>query len=464
MLHSFATLAALLALANAAPAHSGTLKLDFTKRVGEPGHPSRHSPSLGKDTPKAILKNHLVFYDTEITLGTPLKTFTVDLDTGSSDLWVAADGRNGSYNPNNSSSYQEYKPGFSIGYVDGSHAEGNWVKDTIGFGGATISEFIFAAADKVASTQQVFGIGYPALEASSTNPHGDPFTYDNFPIRLAKDGIINTPSYSLYLNNLDADSGSVLFGGVDTSKFSGELTILQTLPEPYSQTTAEFLVTLDSIDVSVDNKSTNVLDKTRHVLLDSGTTLTYLPTETYQTLVSTLGLVDSVDYGAGTTKKHVDELIAKNVVITYTLQGQTIAVPAAQLFYLITDRYGNKVYFDQDGQTEEFYGFLCADGSDGDKNNAPETISYIFGDSFLRSAYVVYDIANDIIALGQADYDKTEGSIVPIQTGSEGIPSATSASVTATWTRNEPITTSAPEVSTVVPYTNSGVPQTTTMW
>lgn len=461
MINSFTKLAALLAIANAAPAPApapasgsspapGTLKLDFTKRIvdapAEAPHPNPnlpYNPSKPAAEPHASLQNHLIYYDTEITLGTPPQKFTVDLDTGSSDLWVAADKSKGAYNPKLSSTYQDYKPGFSIYYGDGSHAAGDWVKDTLSFGGASVSDFVFAAATNVSSDLQIFGIGYKSNEASGFHGEqvGETFHYDNFPIRLAQQGTINTPAYSLYLDSIDSNTGSVLFGGVDTSKFSGELAILKTLKDsPQAPSPNEFLVTLDEVNISVDGKTTNALDKTRHVLLDSGTTLTYVPTETYQTLLNTFGLYDDYRYGPGTTLDHINELKAKNAVVSYTFQGKKIEVPVAQLFYPATDNWGNQLYVKQNGKNTEYWQFLIFDGSDGDQYDPPSEIAYIFGDSFLRSAYVVYDIGSDVIALGQADYNKKEGSIVPIQKGSSGIPSATSATG-ATWSINQPITT-----------------------
>ena len=36
-----------------------------------------------------------------------------------------------------------------------------------------------------------------------------------------EDKIINTVAYSLWLNDLDASTGSILFGGIDTEKYTG---------------------------------------------------------------------------------------------------------------------------------------------------------------------------------------------------------------------------------------------------
>ncbi|KAG5354875.1 Acid protease [Yarrowia sp. B02] len=435
-MRSFSTLAALLAVVQAAPANSGTLKVNFTKRAEAP----EELFSFAKVASPAALHNHIMYYDTEVLLGTPPQKFTVTLDTGSGDLWVPEDGREGAYNPNKSSSYEYYKPGFSIFYGDGSRAQGDWVKDTVQYGGVSVSGFVFAAAKITTSPLSVFGIGYAANEASAFQ-QDDKFNYDNFPARLAKDGIISTPAYSLYLDSLDSSSGSVLFGGVDTSKFSGDLAILKTLKDQdFEKTPAEFLVTLDSVETSVGGNVTNALDKTRHVLLDSGSALTYVPPQTFQTLVNSLGLLET-PVGFGTIKKHLDELRSQKAMVNYSFQGKKIAVPVDQLFTLAQDNQKNQYYVSEDGKGVEFYLFLVAAGSDGTDYDPATHVKFIFGDSFLRAAYVVYDLGSDVIGLGQADYSGKKGSIEPIKAGSSGIPSATPASGT-TWSVNHPITTS----------------------
>jgi hypothetical protein len=51
--------------------------------------------------------------------------------------------------------------------------------------------------------------------------------------------------------------------------------------------------------------------------------------------------------------------------------------------------------------------------------------SIILGDSFLRSAYVVYDLENNEIAIGQTVFNATSSNIKPIPSGS-GLPGVSS--------------------------------------
>jgi hypothetical protein len=61
----------------------------------------------------------------------------------------------------------------------------------------------------------------------------------------------------------------------------------------------------------------------------------------------------------------------------------------------------------------------------------------LFGDTFLRSAYVVYDLDNNRIALAQTDFNATGSNVVAFPSQGAPIPSATSASNEAQVTQTE---------------------------
>lgn len=71
----------------------------------------------------------------EVDIGTPAQKFTIDFDTGSSDLWVpsssckSCDGQH-SYNPSKSSKSKKQSGSFTISYGDGSSASGTPYTDT----------------------------------------------------------------------------------------------------------------------------------------------------------------------------------------------------------------------------------------------------------------------------------------------------------------------------------------------
>lgn len=76
----------------------------------------------------------------------------------------------------------------------------------------------------------------------------------------------------------------------------------------------------------------------------------------------------------------------------------------------------------------------------------------LFGDTFLRSAYAVYDLINNKIALANTDFNATDSNIVPFASQGAAIPSAGTAantgSVSATATGLPRVDNSATAVPT----------------
>ncbi|KAM9894739.1 hypothetical protein OXX69_011270 [Metschnikowia pulcherrima] len=313
----------------------------------------------------------------------------------------------GSFNTAESDSFNlnSTAPDFLIHYADETYASGVWGHDYVDFGSSNVSDCSFAVANDTSSHIGVFGIGLAELEMtySSNSSTTTPYTYENFPVRLKSTGQINKVMYSLYLNSADAQSGSVLFGAVDHAKYSGQL---QTVPvvnrySEYYDNPLRFDIVLDSI--TLENSSQNVTVSTSHIpaLLDSGTTLTYLPTDFLYSLVSSLGGWYSfsgyyrVSCSYNTTTAHA----------VFNFSGAKIRVPMADLILSSQS--------------------LCYLGVVGlSFSNSSSSPYAILGDNFLRSAYVVYDLEDYEISLAQAEFSDTED----IEVVSSSVPSAVRAS------------------------------------
>ncbi|GEQ68569.1 hypothetical protein JCM33374_g2237 [Metschnikowia sp. JCM 33374] len=112
------------------------------------------------------------------------------------------------------------------------------------------------------------------------------YQYENFPIRLKRTGVIKKVAHSIYLNDTECTSGTVLFGSVDHTKYYGQL---QTVPiinlysTSFSAPVALF-IGLDSITLGDSNENIGIYNETIAALLDSGTTLTYLTSDWWTSL------------------------------------------------------------------------------------------------------------------------------------------------------------------------------------
>ena len=111
-----------------------------------------------------------------IQIGTPAVTFQLDLDTGSSDLWVFGSSVSGAssnhtiYNPETSSTSQTTSDTWTISYGDGSSASGNVYTDTVSLGDITAPAQAVEMATQVSSEfLQTSGDGLMGLAFETLN-------------------------------------------------------------------------------------------------------------------------------------------------------------------------------------------------------------------------------------------------------------------------------------------------------
>lgn len=418
-----APLASALTLAPRAP-KPAVVKADIVRRA--PSNPIAHDRSRfarRSGTVTTTLDNEETLYFANITIGTPGQSLSVTVDTGSSDLWVntpdsslCGSQRNGgcqggTFSQSSSSSARVVNSDFNISYVDGSGASGDYVSDTMTIAGTTLDSFQFGVANQSSSRQGVLGIGYASDEVQSLYAGDD--TYPNLPLALVNAGAINSAAYSLWLNDLDASTGQILFGGVDSAKYEGDLVTVPVLKESGSY--YDLVVALSG--VSYDGKSiAGSGDLPAAVLLDSGTSLIYLPDAIVNSLYNEVQVV--MDNGmpyADCSNANSD----KN--LSFTFSGKTINVPVNELYLSAgTDSNGNPVTF-QNGNEACIFG-VASSGS----------TTPLLGDTFLRSAYVVYDLQNNEISLAQTDFNATGSDVRAITNGTSGVPGATAATTTIT--------------------------------
>jgi hypothetical protein len=275
-------------------------------------------------------------YFANVSLGTPPQSLRLDIDTGSSDIWANSatsslckqgDGQcdqSGTYTANSSSSYQYVNSLFSIKYADGSASQGDYATDTLTVSGTSIPNVPFGIGYKSSSAQGILGVGYAANEASVGNNGQE---YQNFPLILTKAGVISTPAYSLWLNDLDASTGSILFGGVDSSKFTGTLGTVPVLQENDGTGTyiyREFVIALTSLTVG----GQQVVNTQIPVLLDSGSSLSYLPTSYAQAIFTMFNAKYSSSNGVATVSCNY---LTSTQNMTFSFSGLNITVPMNEM-------------------------------------------------------------------------------------------------------------------------------------
>lgn len=330
-----------------------------------------------------------------------------------------------------------YEGSFNISYLDGSGASGDYVTDDVHLGDDIVRMQVVGLAHNVTLNTGIMGIGFTSNVAANSGRNDEPFTYPTIVDSMYDQGIIQLKAYSLYLDSKDAEKGSVLFGGLDTDKYIGNLFQLPLVPSLLpngSEVYDHFTVVMTGLSMESSDGTTNFTSSRYRVpvVLDSGTTLTYLPETTTRQIYQELNAVDTSEDGG---LVYVDCGVGSDTsrVFTYTFgdsrSSLQITVPISELMYSISEIFGGRDMTD----LLPYLPFenTCAFGI----MPAIEGIS-LLGDTFLRSAYVVYDLSNNIVAMAQANLNSQQESIVDFEASATGIPrvSGVASAVEATQT------------------------------
>lgn len=342
------------------------------------------------------------------------------IDTGSSDLWCNTPSSSlcqqnsnpcaasGTYDSSTSSTYKLVNTDFNISYVDGSGASGDYATDTVRIGGQTLSNFQFGVGTTSTSAQGVLGIGYTSNEIQVNRNQQPP--YPNLPAAMLDAGLIQANAYSLWLNDLDAGTGQILFGGVNTAKYTGSLQTVPIIKEYGSY--YEFVIALTGVGFGSSSSTSSSSSLPAPVLLDSGSSLMYLPNDLTTEIYDQVNAVYDSNVGAA----YVDCSLANNnsASISFSFSGVTISVAYSELVLNAgTSSNGQPLTF-ANGIPACIFGIAPADSS-----------TPVLGDTFLRSAYVVYDLDSNEISLAQTNFNSTSDNIQEITNGTSGVPGAT---------------------------------------
>jgi hypothetical protein len=166
-----------------------------------------------------------------------------------------------------------------------------------------------------------------------------------------------------------ASSGEIIFGGVDPTKYHKPLVELPIVKDSHA-----FLVTLKSLSITYSGTTIQITDSSfpAPVLLDSGTTKIGIPSSLYAQIASDFSVVNKVIDSV--TWNVIDCGVAKlDGHVEFGFNGISISVPYSELVLPIGTTGVCQFGFSalSDGQTQ-----------------------MILGDTFLRSAYVYYDLQN----------------------------------------------------------------------
>lgn len=326
----------------------------------------------------------------------------------------------GTFDKEDSSSFKSNDTSFAISYGDDSYASGVWGTDTLHVGSVDVKDVSMAVSNFTNSTIGVLGIGLPGLETTYsgglTTLGAKSYQYANFPMVLKDNGIIEQIAYSLYLDDPDASTGSVLFGALDHSKYSGGLYTVPLVNVYESQginKPVEFDITLYGIGYQSADENVTIAQTSIPALLDSGTTISYFPPQLLELIATQLGATYN-DYQGYYLMDCVSDDDTTEIVFDFG--GFHITVPLADFQSQVSP---SQCMLMMSTQAERI----------------------ILGDVFLQHAYVVYDLENLEISMGQANFDSNDDEDIELISGTT-VPSATQApSYSSPWVSTNMVST-----------------------
>lgn len=300
---------------------------------------TRGNTTIDKRVVSTPLINENQYYITYLLFGSDQQKIGVDIDSGSSDLWIPNTQASGAvtsygvYDSSTSSSAQDTGKSFTIEYGvpgDSTGSYGEFFTDTIAFsdGSSPIQNFQFGSVYQTSVGQSgILGLGLESLEAPNQDGYGS--EYPNFPVALKNAGYIDVVGYSLYLNTPTATGGTLLFGGKDLAKIDGDLVTL-----PHSGDSARLDVTVDS--VTIGGSTTSIGSPYN---LDSGTTFTITSPDAFNALVSYVGGIVVVLYKICFQLPHVMRLVQLLTILQVLVLMFQLPILLSQMavnvFYLL---------------------------------------------------------------------------------------------------------------------------------
>jgi len=281
---------------------------------------------------------------------------------GSSDIWfpsstctTSACKSHTRFNSAKSSSYKADGRKWTISYGDGSSASGILGSDMVSVGGISVRQTIGLAtkeSSQFGSSPEdgLFGLGFDTIESVS----GVKTFMDN----AIAGGVLAQPVVSVFLPSerlFNGEGGQYIFGGIDSSKYTGELTYVPVSQEGYWQ------IAID--DAGYNGQS---LGQSSQGIVDTGTTLIIVGDDTAQAIHNNI---------AGSTNDPTNGWLVPCSVssssdnISFTLAGTAFNVPVADLAYQdLGDGSGN-----------------CVSGVQGGQDDL-----WILGDVFIKNNYCVF--------------------------------------------------------------------------
>ncbi|KAG0264618.1 hypothetical protein BG011_006464 [Mortierella polycephala] len=348
------------------PNYRPNIKAHIAKMNSRYGNGKLHARSTGR-VPVVNVEHDLEYYG-NVSVGSPAQVFKLNFDTGSADIWFPSSTckstgckKHTRFNSAQSSTFKKDGRSWKIKYGDESNASGILGSDIVNVGGISVRQTVGLAtyeSEQFGSSPEdgLFGLGFNTIESVS----GVETFLDNAIAASA----LTQPVVSVFLPSFrrnGGEGGEYLFGAIDSSKYTGELTYIDVSKRGYWQ------IPMD--DITFNGQS---IGQASEGIVDTGTTLVIIGTAAAEAVHNNIpGAVfrpETINESAYWTVPCTLKTSTDNV--GFTLGGKTFDVPLADVAYEALN----------DGSKD------CYSGIQGGQDNL-----WILGDVFIKNNYCVFD-------------------------------------------------------------------------
>ncbi|RXG46072.1 hypothetical protein VDGE_03297 [Verticillium dahliae] len=327
------------------------------------------------------------------------QTINALFDTGSSDIIVPQKGSSICQNPAQHSTLQAT-------FVNGTEFNGDFAALDLAMDGQTVTGttvgiFTSGSLPPDAPLFPIFGVGPVQAEAvGSTQPqHGRKLRrqagnfanlYPNLPAHMKEIGMIKSNAFSVYTDDARAKTGSIVYGGIDTAKFEGQL---QEVPLERANDGAlpSFVIKFGSVSMETGISGSSEINLSSHInndapraaaattdlaprdglpvtLVDTGAPSILLPAASLQ-MLATAAMVFRFNNDAIAIRAPMDTLVMPQALVQDARPGQCVL----------------PVFPSQD--------------------------TAVMGLPMLQSAHVVFDMDGEKLLMAQTKFNVTESSL-----------------------------------------------------
>lgn len=235
----------------------------------------------------------------------------------------------------------------------------------------------------------ILGLGYPALTSGKNK-------YDPFVFQLAAQGIITKPIFSVSMSSFHHTgwSGEIIFGGINSEKYTGDIYYSPVLHVKGEKT--YWMVEGEGVTIQSGDKMllNHTFPTNRGVIIDTGTTLTYVDRALSEEIIMAIaGRRIQLDPASGTYPLSCQSALPHDTFDLVLANHLKISIPVQDLIIPLDGKPVN--------QSSQCIFGVAPWMTTGTSAKMDRNGWILVGDSVLRSTFLIFDMENHQIGFAK---------------------------------------------------------------